>query len=97
MLYTAKVKDSTLESITHIDGTCRIQTVDKNPKHFRMLLEEFYKLTGCPILLNTSLNVNGEPIAAYKEQALQILNETDIDYIIIGNDIHKKKINMKYG
>jgi carbamoyltransferase len=97
MLYTAKVKDSNLASITHIDGTCRIQTVDKNPKHFRLLLEEFYKLTGCPILLNTSLNVNGEPIAAFEDQALKILNETNIDYMIIGNDIHEEKLKRFYG
>jgi carbamoyltransferase len=96
MLYTAKIKDPRLKSITHVDGTCRIQTVDKNPKHFRMLLEEFYKLTGCPILLNTSLNVAGEPIAAYTEQALRILDETNIDYMIIGNEIYEKKIKKYY-
>jgi carbamoyltransferase len=97
MLYTAKVKDPLLESITHIDGTCRIQTVEENPKHFRMLLEEFYKLTGCPILLNTSLNVAGEPIAAYKEQALRLLNETNLDYVFIGNKVHEKMLKIYYG
>lgn len=91
MLYTANVKDKKLESITHIDGTCRIQTVDKNNSHFRMLLEEFYKLTGCPILLNTSLNVAGEPIAAYKDQVYIIVENTDIHSIFFGNEIITKK------
>lgn len=95
MLYTAYVKDKRMKSITHVDGTCRIQTVGDEPKHFRLLLEEFFKLTGCPVLLNTSLNLAGEPIAAYKDQALQLLNQTDIDYMIIGDDILKKKLSYE--
>jgi carbamoyltransferase len=96
MLYTANVKDSRLKSITHIDGTCRIQTVDQNCGPYRKLLEYFYELTGCPILLNTSLNVAGEPIAAYTNQALSILNETDLEYMVIGNEVHEFKLKLMY-
>jgi carbamoyltransferase len=93
MLYLAKVKDDRLKSITHIDNTCRIQTLKDENVSFRILLEEFYKLTGIPILLNTSLNVAGEPIAGYEEQAIQIFNETDIDYMVVGDDIYETKFN----
>jgi carbamoyltransferase len=57
---------------------------------FRKLLEKFYEITNCPILLNTSLNINGKPIAAYPEAALDLFYRSKIDYMIIGNTIYKK-------
>ena len=62
MLYIGEFKDSNLKSITHVDGTCRFQTVDNTNKYFYNLIKEFYKLSGCPLLLNTSFNINGKPI-----------------------------------
>jgi carbamoyltransferase len=49
-------------AICHIDGTSRVQTVPDDGSGFRRLLEQWYKVTGCPMLLNTSLNVRGEPM-----------------------------------
>lgn len=59
-------------AIVHVDGTSRVQTVSKedNPE-FRELLEMWYKETGCPMLLNTSLNIKGEPILNDKDQIIQ--------------------------
>lgn len=83
MLYTAVVKDKSLESITHIDGTARVQTVYTG--EFRTLLEEFYKLTGCAVLLNTSLNINKEPIAGHRYQAIELYDTGAVDALAIGN------------
>lgn len=87
MLYVANVKDERLKCITHVDGTCRIQTLkDENPV-LRRLMEEFYRLTGCPILLNTSLNLAGKPIAAYREDVYELLRTTSIDIGVVGDTI----------
>ena len=84
MLYNAKVKQSGLDSITHVDGTCRHQTVtyESNPKYYE-LISAFEKKTGCPILLNTSLNIGGKPIAGTPEDA----DVSGLDALIIGNQI----------
>lgn len=79
-----------LESISHIDKTSRIQVVTKNNYLFRTLLEEFYKLTNCAVLLNTSLNVAGKPLAGYPENAIDLLYFSEIDIIFIGNEIYSK-------
>lgn len=91
MLHVSKVKVDTLNAITHVDGTCRVQTVDeKSNVLFNMLLEEFYKITGCPVLLNTSLNLAGKPIAGYPDAAKQLFVETNIDSAFIGNLCYNK-------
>jgi len=93
MLYVADVLDKDkFSSITHADGTCRIQTVNKNNNYFNQLLYEFNKLTGIPMLINTSLNVNGKPIASKPIDALELFENSDIDYLIIGNEIYKKPV-----
>ncbi len=70
MQYTATCKDPGLPAIIHGDGTSRVQTVSKNQSMgFRKLLERWYEETGCPILLNTSLNIKGKPIVNTVEQA----------------------------
>ena len=91
MLFVNTFKKSGFESITHVDGTCRVQSVSNDGGSFRQLLEEFYALTGCPILLNTSLNVNGKPIAGYTESAKDLFYSSPIDYMIIGDEILKKQ------
>ena len=82
MLYNAKVKVSGLDPITHVDGTCRHQTVtyESNPAYYK-LLSAFEKKTGCPVLLNTSLNIGGKPIASLAHDA----KVPGLDALVIGN------------
>jgi carbamoyltransferase len=87
MLYSSKIISDDYPAITHVDGTCRVQIVTDENKIFKELLEEFYKLTGCPILMNTSLNIAGMPMAAYPEIVVDIFKSTAIDCVVIGNAI----------
>src|SRR5438094_5164776 len=75
---------STVPAITHVDYSARLQTVDeeRNPRSYR-LLKEFYQLTGCPILVNTSFNVRGEPIVCTPQDALRCFLATDMDALIL--------------
>lgn len=87
MLYIANLRVDGLDCITHIDGTCRIQTLkDENPV-LRQLMEAFYALTGCPILLNTSLNINGKPIMASYNDAMEFFMSSNLDCLAVGDDI----------
>lgn len=86
MLYASQIKTNALSSITHVDGSCRVQTVSKD-SDFRKLLEEFNKITGCPILLNTSLNIAGKPLAGHPEAAKQLFLTTPINCMVIGNEV----------
>ncbi len=81
-----------LPSITHVDGTARIQTVnpEQNPFIYKSL-KEFEKITGMPIFLNTSFNPAGEPILNFCEAGLEMLNTTDMDLVIVENTIFCKK------
>ena len=91
MLLVAPVKKpEKIPAVTHVDGTGRIQTVSKyiNPLYYS-LINEFYKITGVPVLVNTSMNVRGEPIVNTPEQAYNMIIKTDMDYIVLGNYIVK--------
>jgi carbamoyltransferase len=79
------VSRSVYSSVTHVDYSSRLQSVDphRNPL-FHQLLSEFYLLTGCPLLINTSFNVRGEPIVCSPEDAWRCFNNTDMDALIIG-------------
>jgi len=91
MLYVSQVTDNSLSAITHIDGTCRLQIVtDRNPV-FKKLLEEFYKLTDCPVLLNTSLNIAGKPIVGNITDTQTLFKNSKLDAIIIGNTIEVRE------
>lgn len=81
-----KFQRSTIPAVTHVDYSARIQTVDRetNPS-FHNLITEFYNITGCPILVNTSFNVRGEPIVATPETAFDCFMETGLDLLAIGN------------
>jgi len=89
MLYSVKFKDRIFAPISHIDNTSRIQTVTSEQWYYNELLSEFEKLTGLPMLLNTSLNDNGKPIAGKPEDALNLLKNSKIDLMVIGNDTYK--------
>jgi carbamoyltransferase len=87
MLFTSKPKID-VPAITHVDGTCRVQTVGDENATFKKLLEEFYKITKCPVLLNTSLNLSGDPIAAYKWEAKELTKTVDL--VVIGDMVYNK-------
>jgi len=89
MLLVTKIKKpDKIPAVTHVDGTGRLQTVSRevNPLYYD-LIKEFYKLTGVPVIVNTSMNVRGEPIVNTPEQAFDMLLKTDMDYIVLGNYI----------
>ncbi len=89
------VKRSHVPAITHVDYSARIQTVHKNTnlKYYK-LISKFKEITGCPILVNTSFNVRGEPIVNTPEDAFNCFMGTDLDKLIIGNCyLDKKKQN----
>ena len=87
-----KVARSMLPAITHVDYSARLQTVHKNtnPK-LHNLLTEFNKLTNCPVLVNTSFNVRGEPIVYTPEDAYRCFMRTEMDYLAIGSFILSKQ------
>ncbi|WP_061293204.1 carbamoyltransferase family protein [Herbidospora cretacea] len=80
-----KVRRSTIPAVTHVDHSARVQTVDgrSNPPYHR-LLTAFKARTGCPVLVNTSFNVRGEPIVRTPEEAYVCFMRTDIDMLAIG-------------
>ena len=76
---------SPLPAVTHVDGSARIQTVDgRAAPPFRRLLEAFERRTGCPVLLNTSLNVRGEPVACTPADAVRCFLDTHLDALAVG-------------
>ncbi len=80
------IKRSTIPAVTHVDYTARIQTVDKNTNGlYYKLLTKFNEITDCPILINTSFNVRGEPIVNSPEDAFKCFMGTDLDSLVIGN------------
>jgi carbamoyltransferase len=90
MLYVSKIKKNNMPAITHIDGTCRVQTVNPKNVFFYDLLLEFYKITGFPILLNTSLNMAGKPLAGYPENAKDLFLNSELECMFIGNEFYEK-------
>jgi carbamoyltransferase len=78
------VPRSTVPAITHVDYSARIQTVDAD-RHGRFyhLLRRFYELTGCPVIVNTSFNIRGEPIVCTPEDAFRCFMATDIDCLVL--------------
>ena len=92
------VKRSEISSVTHVDYSARIQTVTKNTnKTFYDLISKFKEKTNCPVLVNTSFNVRGEPIVNSPTDAFNCFMGTELDYLVIGNIIlDKKKQNSKF-
>ena len=88
---------SVVPSITHIDNSARIQTVNKNQNLiFYQLINEFYKLTKTPILINTSFNIRGEPIVCSPQDAFKCFMGTNLDVLVIENYVlEKSKQNAK--
>jgi carbamoyltransferase len=86
---------STVPAITHVDYSARIQTVrrDTNP-FFYDVIDAFYRLTGCPIIVNTSFNVRGEPIVCTPEDAYRCFMRTNIDALVLENYLLLKQEQM---
>ena len=90
------VKKSEIPAVTHVDYSARIQTVHKetNSKYYK-LLSEFKKKTGCPVLVNTSFNVRGEPIVNTPKDAFNCFMGTELDILAIGNCYLNKESQNK--
>ncbi len=85
------VARSQIPAVTHVDYSARIQTVsDETNPRYHALLSEFYKETGCPVLVNTSFNVRGEPIVCTPEDAYRCFMRTEMDYLVIENFLLEK-------
>lgn len=86
------VPRSQIPAITHVDYSARVQTVHEktNPK-YHQLISTFKELTGCPVLVNTSFNVRGEPIVCTPEDAFNCLMGTDIEFLVVGNAVMRKE------
>ena len=91
------IKRSKIPAVTHVDYSARVQTVSKNTnKRYYDLISKFKEKTGCPILVNTSFNVRGEPIVNTPTDAFNCFMGTELDYLIIGNCIlDKTKTRLK--
>ena len=83
---------SEIPAVTHVDYSARIQTVHAgtNPR-FHRLLSSFKALTGCPVLVNTSFNVRGEPIVCTPEDAFRCFMGNELDLLVVGNCVLKKE------
>ncbi len=83
---TVEGKKKIIPAVVHVDGTARTQTVDgENNPMFYKVIEEFYKITGVPVVLNTSFNIKGQPIVMNPQQAVSTFFGTGMDCLAIGN------------
>jgi carbamoyltransferase len=85
------VPRSNIPAVTHVDYSARVQTVHRetNPR-FHALIAAFKGLTGCPVLVNTSFNVRGEPIVCTPEDAFRCFMGSEIDMLVAGNCVLRK-------
>jgi carbamoyltransferase len=86
------VPRSDIPAVTHVDYSARIQTVHSgtNPR-YHQLLKRFKALTGCPVLVNTSFNVRGEPIVSSPEDAFRCFMGTELDVLVVGQAFLRKE------
>ena len=87
MMYAVNCKpgiEDKIPAIIHVDGTCRIQTVNRQEnKHYYDLINEFKSRTGCPIIFNTSFNLGGEPLVETLDDACRTLFASEIEYLYL--------------
>jgi carbamoyltransferase len=88
---------SDIPAVTHVDYSARIQTIDKedHPLYYE-LIKKFYEKTGCPVIVNTSFNVRGEPIVCTPEDAYKCFMRTNMDYLVLGKFILDKNEQPKF-
>jgi len=93
------IKRSEIPAVTHVDYSARLQSVNKNTnKAYYDLISKFKEKTGCPVVVNTSFNVRGEPIVCTPTDAFNCFMGTELDYLVIGNcilDKNKQDTNLK--
>ena len=93
------IKRSDIPAVTHVDYSARVQTVTKDTnKYYYDLIRKFKEKTGCPVVINTSFNVRGEPIVNTPIDAFNCFMGTELDYLIIGNcvlDKSKQDLNLR--
>jgi len=93
------IKRSEIPAVTHVDYSARIQTINKKTnKRFYDLISKFKERTGCPIIINTSFNIRGEPIVNTPKDAFNCFMGTELDYLVIGDcilDKNKQDMNLK--
>ncbi len=79
-------KHSAIPAVTHVDYTARVQTVSRedNPLYYE-LINQFYQKTGCPVVINTSFNVRGEPLVLTPQDAFKCFMRTEMDYLVMGS------------
>ncbi len=89
---TRPEKRGEIPAVTHVDGSARIQTIRRNqhPRYYD-LLKAFEKRTGCPVIINTSFNVRGEPIVESPKDAINTFLHTAMDYLVMGNILLRKE------
>jgi carbamoyltransferase len=82
---------SEIPAVTHVDYSARLQTVDRdgNPE-FHAILNAFDELTGCPVMINTSFNVRGEPIVCTPEDAYRCFMRTEMEHLVLGGHLLSK-------
>jgi len=92
-----KIIRSDIPAVTHVDNSARLQTVSKDSPNsaYYGLISEFYKQTGCPVVINTSFNVRGEPIVCTPQDAYRCFMATDMDYLLMGSFMLDKKNQPK--
>ncbi|HQM51075.1 MAG TPA: carbamoyltransferase C-terminal domain-containing protein, partial [Candidatus Hydrogenedentes bacterium] len=92
-----RVARSEIPAVTHVDNSARIQTVNKrdNPLYHRMI-SRFHELTGCPVIINTSFNVRGEPIVCAPRDAYACFMRTKMDYLAMGPFILDKALQKEW-
>lgn len=90
MLFNSNVLYSGIPGVTHVDGTCRHQTVPDNDTPLYWLLCYVEHEIGVPVLLNTSLNIKGKPLCSTIEQAIQLFKNTEMDALCVGNTLYQK-------
>ncbi len=92
ILERLKIKRSDIPAVTHLDYSARIQTVNAEDKpDYHEIIKEFENLTGCPVIVNTSFNVRGEPIVCTPEQAYQCFMRTEMDVLVMEDCILYKE------
>jgi carbamoyltransferase len=87
-----KIIRSEIPAVTHVDYSARVQTIrrDDHPLYYDMI-NAFYKKTGCPVIINTSFNVRGEPLVCSPEDAFNCFMRTEMDFLVMGCFLLDKK------
>ncbi|MFW6231193.1 MAG: carbamoyltransferase C-terminal domain-containing protein, partial [Nanoarchaeota archaeon] len=89
MIYPIKEEiRNKIPSVVHLDGTGRLQTIERmmNPRYYD-LIKEFGKISGIPVLINTSFNIRGQPIVCTAEEAIETFFKADLDYLVVGDQL----------